>query len=111
MAEAYKYSSVQGNANVNTYSTLYNTSASATAVLSTIAVCNTASAAATYRIGIMSSAGSPTGTDGLIAWDTPVPGNDTVFLNIGATMGNSKFIRVSSSGSAVTFTAFISEIT
>lgn len=111
MAEAYKYSSVQGNANINTYSTLYSTSASATAVLSTIAICNTASTAGTYRIGIMGTEGTPGATDGLIAWDTPVPGNDTVFLNVGITMGNSKFIRVSSSGSAITFTGFISEIT
>jgi len=111
MAEAYKYSSVQGTAAVGTFATVYNTSASATAVVSTIAVCNTASAAATYRIGIMGSAGTPAGTDGLIAWDATVPARDTVFITIGATMGNSQFIRVSSSATTVTFTAFISEIT
>lgn len=114
MAEAYKYSSVQGTSGVGTFATLYNTSASATAVLSTIAVCNTASAAATYRIGIVgpsASASVPAATDGLLAWDATVPARDTVFITVGATLGNTNYVRVASSASTVTFTAFISEIT
>lgn len=112
MAEAYKYSSVQGTSGVGTFATLYGTTtANSTAVVSTIAVCNTASAAATYRIGIMGTEGTPAATDGLIAWDATVPARDTVFITVGATMGNSRYIRVSSSATTVTFTAFISEIT
>lgn len=111
MAEAYKYSAVQGTSAVTSYATLYNTSASATAVVSSIVVANTASAAATYRIAVMGSAGTPAATDGIIAWDATVPARDTVFLTIGAALGNNNFIRVSSSATTVTFTAFVSEIT
>ena len=111
MAEAYKYSSVQGTSAVGTFATLYNTSASATAVVSSMVVANTASAAATYRIAVMGSAGTPAATDGIIAWDATVPARDTVFLTIGAALGNNNFIRVSSSATTVTFTAFVSEIT
>jgi len=111
MAEAYKYSSVQGTSAVGTYATLYSTSASATAVVSSIVVANTASTATTYRIAIMGTEGTPAATDAILAWDATVPARDTIFLTIGAALGNSKFIRVSSSATTVTFTAFVSEIT
>ena len=109
MPTIYKNSQVQGTAGVTTYSTLYNTSASTTAVVSTIAICNTASAQATYRIGIMGSAGTPAAANWLV-YDAIVPANDTTALTLGITVGNSQFIRVSSSANTVTFTAFVSEI-
>jgi hypothetical protein len=110
MATVYKNSKVQGTAGITTYATLYNTSASAQAVVSTIAICNTASVSATFRIGIMGSAGTPSAAD-FIVHGGAVAGNDTVFLTVGATLGSSEFIRVSSSANTVSFTAFISEIT
>lgn len=112
MAKEYKNLSVQGTSSVNSYTNLYNTSASSTAVLSTIAICNAASADATYRIGIMNSAGSPLLTNGeFIAYGATVAGNDTTFISVGIALGNNKFIRVSSSSASVNFNAFISEIT
>lgn len=110
MATTYKNAQVQGTAGVGTYATLYNTSASATAVVSSIAITNTASATATYRIGIMGSAGTPAAANWLV-YDAVVAGNDTILLTIGLTLGNSQFIRVSSSANTVTFSAYISEIT
>lgn len=110
MATIYKNAQIQGTASVGTYSTLYNTSASSTAVISTIAVTNTASTSGTYRIGIMGSAGTPSASNWLV-YDASVAGNDTVLLTLGVTVGNSQFIRVSSSANTLTFTAFVSEIT
>jgi hypothetical protein len=110
MAETFKVAQVQGTSSVTDYATLYNTSASAQAVISTIAICNTASTAATYRIGIMGSAGTPSASQWL-AFGTTVAANDTVALTLGLTLGNSQFIRVSSSANTVTFSAYISEIT
>lgn len=112
MAEVYKNAQVQGTAAVGTFATLYNTSASTTAVVSTIVVANTSSVAATYRVAIMDSAGTPAQAtpDAIIAWDASVAGNDSIMITIGATLGNSKFIRVSSSANTVQFSAFISEI-
>jgi predicted Abi (CAAX) family protease len=110
MAETFKVAQVQGTSSVGTYATLYNTSASAQAVISTIAICNTASTAATYRIGIMGSAGTPSASEWL-AFGTTVAANDTIALTLGLTLGNSQFIRVSSSANTVTFSAYVSEIT
>lgn len=112
MPTTYKNTSIQGTSSVNTYSTLYNTSASSIAVLSTIAICNAASADATYRIGITDSATDPSLTTGqFIAYGSTVAGNDTTFISVGVALGNNKFIRVSSSSGSVNFNAFISEIT
>lgn len=112
MAESYKYQAIQGGSSITDYRTLYSTDASKTAVVSTIAIANTSpTTAATFRVALMGSAGSPAATDGILAWDTNVPATETYFLTIGVALGNTNFIRVSSSASTVTFTAFISEIT
>jgi len=110
MATTYKTQQVQGTTGLTTYTTLYNTSASATGVVSTIAICNTASATATYRIGVMGSAGTPAAANWLV-FDSVVAGNDTIFLTVGLSLGNSQFIRVSSSANTVTFSAYVAEIT
>ncbi len=110
MARSYKNARVQGTSSVSTYSTLYTTSASATAVISTISVCNTASADATFRIAIMDSAGTPAQAD-FISYGSTVAANDTSFITVGITMSPSQFIRISSSANTVSFCAFISEIT
>lgn len=111
MPSAYKTSQVQGTAGVTTYATLYNTAAtSMQAVISSIVICNTATSAATYRIGIMDSAGTPAATN-WIAYDATVAGNNSVCLTLGISLQANKFIRVSSSANTVTFSAFVSEIT
>jgi hypothetical protein len=106
---AYKTSQIQGTASVSTYATLYSTPAATEAVISTIAICNTAGSSATYRIGIMGSAGTP-GASEWIVYDSVAAANDTVFLTVGITLDPEKFIRVSSSANTVTFSAFVSEI-
>jgi hypothetical protein len=109
MSETFKISQVQGTAGLTTYATLYSTPASTEAIISTIAICNTASANATYRIGIMGSAGTPGAAQWLVHGAT-VAANDTVFLTVGITLDPQKFIRISSSANTVTFSAFVSEI-
>lgn len=110
MPTTYTNAGVQGTASTGTYTTLYSTGASTRAVLSTISICNTASGSATYRIGIMGSAGTPGATEWLV-YDATVGANDTVFITAGITLGTSQFVRVSSSANTVTFRAFVSEIT
>lgn len=110
MATAYKKAGVQGTAGTGTYATLYNTGASTTAVVSTISVCNTSASPVTYRIGFDSGTpGTPTASEWLV-YDGTVAANDTVFITAGITLGNSEYIRVSSSAVDVSFQAFISEI-
>lgn len=109
MATTYKRAQVQGTSGVTTYSTLYNTASATTAVISTVLVCNTASASATYRIAIMDTAGTPA-AENWIVYDSVVGANDTICLTLGLSLGNDDFIRISSSANTVTFTAFVSEI-
>jgi hypothetical protein len=109
MATTYKRSGVQGTSSVDTYATLYTVPASTSSVISTIAICNTASAAATYRIGFDDTAGTPTASEWLV-YDATVSGNDTIALSLGVSIEAEKYIRVSSSADTVTFQAFVSEI-
>ena len=112
MANTYKTQSIQGTASTGTYATLYNTGASTTAICSTILVTNTAATAATYRIGYTSgSAGTPAIANGeWFVYDATVQPNDSVALTLGVSLGNSKYLRVSSSANTVCFNAFVSEI-
>lgn len=109
MATSYKRSGVQGTASTGTYATLYSVPVDTQAVISTIAICNTAGSAATYRIGFDDTAGTPGASEWLI-YDATVGANDTVFLSVGAALDAGKYIRVSSSADTVTFQAFVSEI-
>lgn len=110
MATNYKAQQVQGTAALDTYTTLYSTSASAEAVISTILVTNTASVSATYRIGIDDTEGTPGASEWLV-YDSSVAGNDSIALTLGICLQNSKYLRVSSSADTTTFSAFVSEIT
>lgn len=109
MATAYKNTKVQGTAGLTTYATLYNTTATTTAVVSTIAICNRSTSTKAYRIGLDASAGTPN-SDEFLVYDASVDGNDTVFLTVGVTLGNNQYIRISSTDNTVSFHAFISEI-
>lgn len=109
MATTYKNAQVQGTSSTGTYATLYNTGASTEAVISTILICNTSGTQATYRIGLDATAGTPGASEWLV-YDATVAANDTTALTLGITLGNSQYIRVSSSANTVTFSAFISEI-
>ena len=110
MATAYKYSQIQGTAGVTTYATLYTTPSATEAVISSIAICNTDSSSATYRVAITTTEGTPSASEWTV-YDATVDANDTIFLTVGISLDALKFIRVSSSASTVTFTAFVSEIT
>ena len=109
MATVYKNAQLQGTAAIGTYGTLYSTGASTTAVVSTILIVNTSSAATQYRIAIMGSAGTPANPQ-FVVYDDTCAANDVVAFTIGITLGNSQYIRVSSSADTLGFTAFISEI-
>lgn len=109
MPTSYKSAQVQGTASVSTYATLYNVPAATQAVVSSIIICNTANAAATYRIGLDDTAGTPGASEWLV-YDASVTANDSVCLTLGVCLDAGKYIRVSSSANTVTFSAFVSEI-
>lgn len=112
MATVYKNAqTVPTAAGVTNYKVLYNTGASTTAVISTIAICNQTGATVTYRIAIDSAGGTsaPTASD-FIVYDATAAANDTIFITVGATLGNNEYLKISGSSTSMSFTAFISEI-
>lgn len=108
MATAYKDAMVQGTASTGTYATLYSTGASTTAIISNLIIANEAASAVTVRVAVMDSAGTPSSGQFLLE-DVVVPANDTLAIGPYA-LGNTRFIRVSSSANTCTFAVAIAEI-
>lgn len=109
MATTYKNAQVAGSGNITTYSTLYNTGASSTAVISSLVVTNTGTEPETYRVGIVGSDTDPSSPNWVV-YDAVVTGNDTVALTLGITLGTTQYLKVSASSTDVNIHAFISEI-
>lgn len=109
MPTIYKDSQVQGTSSTSNYATLYNTSASTTAIISGIVVCNETASSITVRIGITSSATTPVSGQWIV-YDNTVLANDSLIINVPISLGNTKFIRISSSSSSCSFTASIAEM-
>ena len=109
MATAYMDKQVAGTSSTATYATLYNTGAATTAVVSSIIVANEAASSVTIRIGLAASAGTPA-SGAFLVYDRVVAANDTLILNLPLALGNTKYIRVSSSATTTSFTAAVAEI-
>jgi len=91
MATVYKnVSGVSASAGVTNYNTLYSTTASTSAVISTVAVCNQGDATATFRIAISATGGTtaPLAAEFLV-YDASVAPNDTIFITVGSSLANS----------------------
>jgi hypothetical protein len=93
----------------NTLSTLYTVPSSTQAVISTINVCNTASADATYRIAIVPNGVGITNAN-YIVYNATISGNETVAFTQGITMDSGDLLRVFASTASVAFNAFKMEI-
>ena len=93
----------------NTLSTLYTVPSSTQAVVSTINVCNTASADATYRIAIVPNGVSITNAN-YIVFNATILGNETIAFTQGITMDSGDLLRVFASTASVAFNAFKMEI-
>jgi hypothetical protein len=120
MATAYKVLGMTGAAGnvgngaqtltATTNTNLYTVPSSTSTVVSTITVCNQASTAATFRIGVRPS-GTALDTRHYVAYDTPIAANDTVALTLGITLATTDIITVYASAATLSFAAFGSEIT
>lgn len=109
MATAYKRLGAIASAGViGTGDTLYDSGGTKTAVLSTIAICNTAATPATYRLGVSTT--SAFAAAGYLVYGGTVAANDTVFLTIGAVVDPvNRYLLASASANTVSFSAFGSE--
>lgn len=99
----------QSNPSANTATTLYTVPSSTQSVVSTITICNSSSATATYRIAVRKNGESLTQKQ-YIAYDSSVLGNDTIGLTLGVSLGAGDILTVYASSASISFNAFGSEV-
>ena len=109
MATTYKILG-QINPTANTATTLYTVPASTQTVISTIAVCNQSNTATTFSLAVQ-PAGAAIASKHYINYQTSIPGNDTITLTIGLTLGNTDVISANVGSSTISVHAYGSEIT
>jgi hypothetical protein len=108
MPTAYKVLG-QSAPSATTDTTLYTVPSATDAVVSTLIVANRAATASTYRIAIRPNADT-LANQHYIAFDVPVPANDSTTLTLGLTLNAADVITVQASSANLTFSAFGSEI-
>ena len=110
MPTVYKrLGAAQGNGVIGTAANIYTCPSATSAVVSTIAVCNTSSTAGTFTIGI-STASATYQAAGYLVYQAAIAGNDTIGLTFGATLDATNcFMVASSSASTISFSVFGSE--
>ena len=91
-------------------SAVYTVPSATQAVVSTIFVCNRSASSATVRISVRPD-GAGQADQHYIAYDTPVDANAFLPITTGITLGDTDVVTVYASSSAVSFSAFGSEIT
>lgn len=110
MATTYKILGQSNPADTNN-ANLYTVPASTQAIVSSIVVVNTGGTDTTFRI-FARIGGAAAGVGNALAYDTSISANSQVAFTLGATLSATDIITVrSATGSAVTFTAFGSELT
>lgn len=109
MPNAYKVLG-QSLPTANTFTDLYKVPGGASAVLSTLNICNTSAANCTFRVLVRPNSNTIT-TSQYIAFDTPVLAQDAIALTLGLTLGTNDTITVFSFQGNVTFSLFGTEIT
>jgi glucose-6-phosphate dehydrogenase assembly protein OpcA len=99
----------QSAPSATTATTLYTVPSSTQAVVSTIAVSNRAATAGTFRIAIRPN-GNTLANEHYIAYDSTVGANDSTFITVGVTLGDTDVITIYASTANQSFSAFGSEI-
>ena len=109
MATTYKVLA-QINPSATTETTLYTVPSATSTVVSTLAICNQAASSATYRIAVRPAADGTTTAKHWIVYGATVAANDSTLLTLGITLATGDLIRVYTSTSTVSVSAFGSEI-
>jgi len=92
-----------------TLTTLYTVPASTQAVCSTLTICNTTSAAMTYRVAVR-PAGAAIATQHYVVSDSSVAAYDSVFLTLGIAISATDVVSVQASATGAAFSLFGVEI-
>lgn len=111
MAESLKILG-QSTPAATTNTVLYTVPASRQTVVSTLAVCNRAATAATFRVIVQLAADVASILNKqYLAYDTVVAKNDTTFITVGLTLAAGDRIQVYASTTDISFSAYGSEAT
>lgn len=92
-----------------TPATLYTVPSATSTIVSSISICNRATADATFRISIR-PAGAAQADQHYLAFDAPIVTKDTIILTVGITLAATDVITVYSSNADTAFQAFGTEI-
>ena len=104
------YKPLAQNAPVATTLTdVYTVPADTAAVISSVTVCNRSSSERTFRISVAVAGASDTVAQ-YVAYDMAVPGNDTVFLQLGITLSATDVLRAYVSAADVSVNVFGMEL-
>jgi hypothetical protein len=108
MATTYK---ILGQANPALYSNVivYQVPEGKQAVISTVNICNQSTSASTFRISAVPNTEVNSAVH-YLAYDTPIPANDSIALTIGITMQENDHLDVHAITANVSFSVFGSEI-
>jgi hypothetical protein len=108
MATTYKVLG-QINPTANTLTTIYTVPAATQTVVSTIAVCNQSNVATAFSLAVQ-PAGAAIASKHYLNYQTLIPGNDTITLTIGLTLGNTDVISANVGSGSISIHAYGSEI-
>ena len=109
MATAYKVLGQVAPA-ATTATAVYTVPSATEAVVSSVAVCNRAGTAATFRLSVRPD-GASLANQHYLVYDATLAGNDTIILTIGVTIDATDVLEAYASSGDLTFQAYGSEIT
>ena len=108
MATAYKVLG-QIAPSATTATAVYTVPSATEAVVSSVAVCNRAGTAATFRLAVRPN-GATLANQHYLVYDAALDANDTIILTIGVTMDATDVLEAYASSGDLTFQAYGSEI-
>lgn len=108
MASTYKVLGQQAPS-ATTATTLYTVPSATNTVVSTMVVCNRGAVSDSFRLAVR-PAGASLANEHYIAYDTTIPGNETISLTLGMSLGATDVITVYGGSANISFTAFGVEI-
>lgn len=108
MATVYKVLG-QSNPAANTDTTLYTVPAANSAVISTLNICNRAQSSDNFYVAVR-PAGASIDAQHYLAFQTVIPGYDSISMTIGMTLGNTDVVTVRANTANISFSLFGSEI-
>ena len=93
-----------------TLTTLYTVPSSTSTVCSTLVVCNEGTTTETVRVAVR-PAGAAIDPKHYLVYDSYMTSNNTLFLTLGITIATTDVVSVYTSGTAIAFSLYGSEIT